>query len=121
MTREEAIQYLEEAGQIRGAARLAGMVASTFRRRLDALGVDPFQYIPSPEDVHGGAFMSKQENERIARMIVQYWGRKGYQVKAQVLRDKVHIPSARCRPWIVVTDLVNGLPRDYHVDVPVNL
>jgi hypothetical protein len=55
---------------------------------------------------------SRLEQERLARVIVDYWADQGYSICATVSRGRF-IQSARHTPYVLTTDMLNGLPRGF--------
>jgi hypothetical protein len=56
----------------------------------------------------------RERAERQATAIVNFWADRGYSVCA-IVRAGPFCPRSGCKPCIVETDLVDGLPRDFRV------
>lgn len=58
---------------------------------------------------------AKERAHRAAAVIVEYWARRGYEVKATVHELKFQ-SNTRHRPYEVRTDMINGYPRAWHIE-----
>lgn len=54
--------------------------------------------------------------KRIARIIEQYWDRKGYTVTTEIYQSGFSM-TARMAPWFIRSDMINGYPKDHPANV----
>jgi hypothetical protein len=97
-----------EAGRELGMGPKAIWNFADCHRFTDQLGADvggPLYGSKGGRDNASREATPKDEAERQARTLVQYWARQGYSICARVIRNG--------DGYEVRSDLINGLPRDW--------